>query len=181
MSWVHTATAWRTALALVVVFVLLATSGWAVGRRLGAGPDPLSASLAAWGKGAIAGRPLPDTDSSPRRLARFFDSLTGAQLTRLVRRYPLAVGNLNGAPVGLRYRANRLALRQARLVERERTRDDRLTPYGQREAGRRVHRYEALLSQGRQILAFDPAGSGRVAEVFGNLATARRVSVVVPG
>ncbi|WP_217201015.1 alpha/beta hydrolase [Streptomyces buecherae] len=181
LSWVHTATAWRTALALVVVFVLLATSGWAVGRRLGAGPDPLSASLAAWGKGAIAGRPLPDTDSSPRRLARFFDSLTGAQLTRLVRRYPLAVGNLNGAPVGLRYRANRLALRQARLVERERTRDDRLTPYGQREAGRRVHRYEALLSQGRQILAFDPAGSGRVAEVFGNLATARRVSVVVPG
>ncbi len=152
-----------------------------MGRRLGAGPDPLSASLAAWGKGAISRHPLPDTDSSPRRLARFFDSLTGPQVTRLVRRYPLAVGNLNGAPVKLRYRANRLALRQARLVEWERTHDDRLTPYGQREAGRRMHRYESLLGEGRQILAFDPTGSGRVAEVFGNLATARRVSVVCTG
>ena len=34
---------------------------------------------------------------------------------------------------------------------------------------------------GRKILAFDPNGSGRVAEVFGDLDTARRVSVVVPG
>lgn len=181
LSWVYTATAWRTTLTLVVVLGLLATSGWTAARQLRAAPDPLSASLAAWGKGTIGGRPLPDVDASPRRLARFFDSLTGAQLTRLARRYPLAVGNLNGAPVALRYRANRLALQEARRVERARMHEDGLTPYGQREAGRRVHRLESLLRDGRQILAFDPSGSGRVAEVFGDLATARRVSVVVPG
>ncbi|MFE6780210.1 alpha/beta hydrolase [Streptomyces sp. NPDC057702] len=181
LSWAYTATTWRATLALVVVLVLLATSGWMVARQLGAGPDPLSASLAAWGKGSVAGRPLPDAQTPPRRLARFFDSLTGAQRAGLARRYPLAVGNLNGAPVRLRYRANRLALREASQVERERTRDQRLTPYGRHEAERRLRRFGSLLGAGRQILAFDPAGSGRVAEVYGNLATARRVSVVVPG
>jgi hypothetical protein len=37
------------------------------------------------------------------------------------------------------------------------------------------------MQKGRQILAFDPEGSGRIAEVFGNLDSARRISVVVPG
>ena len=44
-----------------------------------------------------------------------------------------------------------------------------------------MDRYDELLANGRQILAFDPEGSGRVAEVFGDLDRARRVSVVVPG
>jgi hypothetical protein len=35
--------------------------------------------------------------------------------------------------------------------------------------------------QGRQFLAFDPRGSGRVVEVFGDLATADRIAVLVPG
>jgi pimeloyl-ACP methyl ester carboxylesterase len=34
---------------------------------------------------------------------------------------------------------------------------------------------------GRQLLLFDPAGSGRIVEVVGDLATARRVAVLVPG
>jgi hypothetical protein len=37
------------------------------------------------------------------------------------------------------------------------------------------------MDKGRQILAFDPEGSGRIAEVFGDLQKAERVSVVVPG
>ncbi len=88
---------------------------------------------------------------------------------------------MNGAPVELRYLANRAALRKAREVERLRMHDTRLSPSGQREAGRRVHRYDSLLDPDRRILAFDPAGSGKVAEVFGNLDRADRVSVVVPG
>jgi hypothetical protein len=59
--------------------------------------------------------------------------------------------------------------------------DSGLTPLGRQDAGRRMHRYEELLSGHRQILAFDPAGSGRAAEVFGDLEHAGRVSVVVPG
>jgi pimeloyl-ACP methyl ester carboxylesterase len=44
-----------------------------------------------------------------------------------------------------------------------------------------MHRFEVMSSPGRQILAFDPEGSGRAAEVFGDLDRAERISVVVPG
>ncbi|MEU9730242.1 alpha/beta hydrolase [Streptomyces sp. NPDC048002] len=171
---------WRAVLALAVVFVMLATTGWTAVRNQRTTPA-LQRSLSAWEHGRIAGHPLPDPESTSARLAAFFASLTADQRSALVRRYPLAVGNMNGAPVELRYRANRVALLQARKVELKRMHDKRLTPEGQREAGRRMHRYEALMSPGRNILAFDPAGSGRVAEVFGDLDRAERISVVVPG
>ncbi|MEH0422934.1 alpha/beta hydrolase [Streptomyces sp. B21-083] len=171
---------WRALLALAVVFVMLATTGWTAVRSHRT-PSPLQASLSAWEHGRIGGHALPDPDETPARLTRFFVSLTDHQRDRLVRRYPLALGNMNGAPVGLRYRANRVALYTARETERVRMHDARLSPVGQYEAGRRMHRYDDLLETGRQILAFDPEGSGRVAEVFGDLDRARRVSVVVPG
>lgn len=171
---------WRALLALAVVFVMLTTTGWTALRHE-RHPAPLQASLGAWEKGRMAGHRLPDPQSAPARLARFFASLTEAQRTRLAHRYPLAVGNMNGAPVELRYRANRIALRQARAVEAERVHDSRLTASGQHQAARRLDRLEALMRPGRHILAFDPAGSGRVAEVFGDLRGAERVSVVVPG
>lgn len=44
-----------------------------------------------------------------------------------------------------------------------------------------MNRLGTLMSPGRQILAFNPSGPGRVAEVFGDLDEAERVSVVVPG
>ncbi|MFF5981386.1 alpha/beta hydrolase [Streptomyces olindensis] len=171
---------WRALLALAVVFVMLATTGWTALRNQ-RGDTPLQASLSAWEDGRIAGHRLPDPQSEPTKLARFFASLTERDRASLVHKYPLAVGNMNGAPVELRYRANRIALAEAREVERERMHDQRLTPAGQHEAGRRLHRFEDLMEKGRHILAFDPDGSGRVAEVFGDLDTADRVSVVVPG
>ncbi|MBC2901468.1 alpha/beta hydrolase [Streptomyces cupreus] len=171
---------WRALLALAVVFVMLATTGWTALRNQRTTPA-LQVSLSAWEHGRIAGHKLPDPDSAPARLARFFASLTADQRAALARRYPLAVGNMNGAPVELRYRANHIALLQARKNEHKRMHDSRLSPEGQQAAGRRMHRYEALMSPGRHILAFDPAGSGRVAEVFGDLDRAQRVSVVVPG
>ncbi|CAM5555311.1 hypothetical protein SABIM44S_04127 [Streptomyces abikoensis] len=114
-------------------------------------------------------------------VSRFFASLTGAQRTRLTDEYPLVVGNLNGAPPALRYRANRIALEQARAAEKRRSRASGLSPVGRREALRRMHRFESLRQDGRQILAFDPTGDGRIAEVIGDLDGAQRVSVVVPG
>ncbi|MFF8634875.1 alpha/beta hydrolase [Streptomyces pilosus] len=171
---------WRALLALAVVFVMLATTGWTASRHQ-RHPAPLQASLAAWEKGRIAGHRLPDPDTGPARLTRFFASLTGEQRTHLAHRYPLAVGNMNGAPVELRYRANRIALGEARDVELDRVHDSRLTASGQRHAARRLDRLEALMHPGRRVLAFDPSGSGRVAEVFGDLPGAERVSVVVPG
>jgi pimeloyl-ACP methyl ester carboxylesterase len=171
---------WRALLALAVVFVMLATTGWTALRNQ-RGDTPLQASLSAWEHGRIGGYRLPDPQSQPTKLARFFSSLTERDRASLVHKYPLAIGNMNGAPVELRYRANRVALGQAREVERERMHDSRLTPSGKHEARRRMHRLEDLLEKGRHILAFDPEGSGRVAEVFGDLRKAERVSVVVPG
>ncbi|MFJ5773155.1 alpha/beta hydrolase [Streptomyces sp. NPDC093094] len=171
---------WRMLLALAVVFVMLATTGWTALRGQRATTE-LQASLSAWRHGSVAGRPLPDPDSPPVRLARFFTTLTEQQQGALARRYPLAVGNMNGAPVELRYAANRVAMGQARRAELGRMHDSRLSPEGQQHAGRRMHRLESLLKPGRHILAFDPGGSGRVAEVFGDLDEAERISVVVPG
>ncbi|WP_395571574.1 alpha/beta hydrolase [Streptomyces sp. BK79] len=171
---------WRALLALAVVFVMLATTGWTALRNQ-RGPTALEASVTAWEHGRIDGRRLPDAQAAPSRLARFFASLSDWQRTSLARRYPLAVGNMNGAPVELRYLANRTALHKARAAERLRMHDTRLSSSGQREAGRRAHRYDSLLDPDRRILAFDPAGSGKIAEVFGDLTRAERVSVVVPG
>lgn len=168
-------------LALAVVFVMLGTTGWTAVRNHRGAATPLDASRSAWERGRIDGYRLPDLDSTPARLTRFFASLDTGQRARLATRYPLAVGNMNGAPVKLRYRANRVALDQARKVERKRVHDDRLSETGQHDAARRMKRYEALMDTKRHILAFDPTGPGRIAEVFGNLGEAQRVSVVVPG
>src|SRR4051812_46175166 len=159
---------------------MLATTGWTA-LRSHRETTPLQASLSAWDHGRIDGRHLPDADAAPARLSRFFASLTAQQRAGLARSYPLAVGNMNGAPVALRYRANHFALKQARKVEKKRMHDSRLSPAGQQQAGRRMHRYESLMTKSRHILAFDPDGTGRIAEVFGSLTKAERISVVVPG
>ncbi|MFI1287191.1 alpha/beta hydrolase [Streptomyces sp. NPDC020792] len=171
---------WRALLALAVVFVMLATTGWTAvrGHR---GTTALQTSLTAWDHGRLHGHRLPDADASPTLLRRFFASLGAQDRGRLARRYPLAVGNMDGAPVRLRYQANQIALHQARKVELARMHDSRLSPVGQQDAGRRMQRYTSLMAKDRQILAFDPDGTGRVAEVFGDLGRAERVSVVVPG
>jgi hypothetical protein len=176
-----TLTAWRALLALAVVFVMLATTGWTAVRHHQSDGRPRLVALAAWSRGSIDGLDLPSADAQPRRLAHFFAALTASEQRRLVDRYPLVVGNLNGAPVTLRYQANRLALGEAVTAEQRRVRDPQLSPDGHRDAANRMVRFGALASRDRQILAFDPAGSGRVAEVFGDLNRAKRVSIVVPG
>lgn len=159
---------------------MLATTGWTAvrGHR---GTTALQSSRSAWEHGHLAGHRLPEHDAAPARLARFFASLDARQRSGLVHRYPLAVGNMNGAPVDLRYAANRIALTRQRALEKRRTHDVRLSAVGHQEARRLMHRFDELLRPGRQILAFDPAGSGRIAEVFGDLRRADRISLVVPG
>ncbi|NGO80469.1 hypothetical protein G6045_33150 [Streptomyces sp. YC504] len=171
---------WRALLAVAVVFVMLTATGWTAVRSKG-GSTPLEAALSAWNRGGIDGRDLPDPEAPAKRISRFFATLSNAQQDRLAERYSLVVGNLNGAPVTLRYAANRHSLHKAVKAERERMNDTRLSDTGRRDAGRRMHRFESFLKPGRDLLAFDPSGRGRVAEVLGNLEKAERVSVVVPG
>nr|WP_202418350.1 alpha/beta hydrolase [Streptomyces sp. YIM 132580] len=175
-----TLTAWRALLAVAVVFVMLATTGWSAVRDHHA-DGPRELALASWARDRIAGRSLPDVGAPAYRTAHFFATLTSGQQIALADRYPSVVGNLNGVPVTLRYHANRLALQQATAEEKRRTYDEGLSAGGRSEAAQRVARFRSLLAGDRQILAFDPSGRGRAAEVFGNLDRASRVSVVVPG
>ncbi|MFJ6940827.1 alpha/beta hydrolase [Streptomyces sp. NPDC101132] len=174
-------TAGRALSALAVVLVMLLTTGWTALHRSAEEPSPRAAALAVWARATIDGRRLPPADAPAPRLRSFFASLDGAQRARLADRFPLVVGGLDGAPVTLRYRANRRALALARTAERARARDNGLAPAARDESARRAHRFGSLLEPGRRILFFDPTGGGLVAEVFGDLDTARRVSVVVPG
>ncbi|GHB38880.1 hypothetical protein GCM10010347_05440 [Streptomyces cirratus] len=171
----------RTLLALAVVLVMLVITGWTSVHRPEAGISPRAAALSAWALARIDGRALPAADAPAAAVARFFAGLDGAQRARLADGYPLVVGNLDGVPATTRYRANLHSLEQARRVEEARSRDVSLTPADRATALRRAHRLESLAEPGRQVLLFDPTGDGLVAEVFGDLDRAGRVSVVVPG
>ncbi|MCX5201415.1 alpha/beta hydrolase family protein [Streptomyces sp. NBC_00237] len=139
-----------TAVALVAAMVG-GTAGWvsADSQTPVTGPPPGSA---AWRSAGL----IDPARSTASEVAAFFRGLSEERRDELVRRYPLVVGNLDGAPVALRYAANRVALAQD-------------------------GRFGRLLSADRQILAFDPRGRGQVAEVYGDLGRARHVAVIVPG
>ncbi len=151
-----TLTVWRALLAVAVVFVMLATTGWSAVRDQQA-DGPRELALAAWARDRIAGHSLPEVDAPAYRLAHFFATLTSGQRFALAGKYPSVVGNLDGAPVTLRYHANRVALRQAAAVEKVRAHDEKLSPDGRDEAQARLGRFRSLLRGERQILAFDPS------------------------
>lgn len=140
------------------------------------------AGSAAWVADHSLGRALPDpATADAKTVAAFFASLTPEQTTRLVAEYPLVVGNLDGAPVQLRYQANRVAILAEIDRARARAADPKLDATTRALAGSRANDSEALLAKGRQILAFDPRGRGLVSEVYGDLGSAQRVAVLVPG
>ncbi len=172
----------RTLLALGVVLVLLATTGWTAVRHRPVSPLSMEDALASWARERTGGGPPPDpAGAPPRTVAAWFAALGPARSRGLAERHPLVVGNLDGAPPALRYRANRIALTRALAAERPRLQDPRLSAGGRHEARRRADRFASLLRPGRRILAFDPTGTGRAAEVLGDLERAERVSVIVPG
>lgn len=122
----------------------------------------------------------------PRRRARAFATMTVSEMADLVLSYPEEIGAMDGAPAALRYTANwrliRNEIEQLEVLESELAsnrspiRDMMLDLVEQRRS-----EYRRWLVENRQILLFDPSGDGRVVEVFGDLADATRVAVVVPG
>lgn len=160
-------------------------------------------SLTAGEAVAALGGPRPD----PREVARILAALPPPERRRLALSRPEVVGGLDGAPVDLRYTANRVLMRRslglmgnriARLdaaLQREPTRPA-LTPDGRLEqlvsvradtvARDRLTRRRAQVARwaedpSRRFLVFDPDGDGRVAEAFGDLERAPHVAVMVPG
>ncbi|MBM7167409.1 hypothetical protein JQK87_03030 [Streptomyces sp. G44] len=167
--------------AALTTTVVAGTAGWTVGTEQQplTGPPPGTAS---WRADHSLGVRLPDpATASPTRVASFFDALSAARRHELVTRHPSVVGNLDGAPVALRYEANARSLKAERARERRRSTDAELTAQDRERARALSVRYDELLAPGRQILAFDPRGRGQVAEVYGDLDKARHVAVVVPG
>jgi pimeloyl-ACP methyl ester carboxylesterase len=112
------------------------------------------------------------SDPDPNAVATFFDGLDPAVADALAHQHPELVGNVDGAPIPLRYAAN------AEAIKREIA---RLRTAGVPGSDDRLRKLLELDDPGRHFLLFDPAGDGRAAEVFGDLTTARHVAVVVPG
>ncbi|WP_030233459.1 alpha/beta hydrolase [Streptomyces sp. NRRL S-350] len=170
----------RAVAAAVALAAVLGAGGWAADSRTAVtGPPPGSA---AWTSDTSLGLPLPDpATTTPADVAAFFAGLSPDRQDALAVRHPLVVGNLDGAPIGLRYRANALALAAERTRELARAADPALPPQDHEAARTRAERYRTLLDGGRRILAFDPRGRGQVAEVYGDLAAARHTAVIVPG
>ncbi|MER6396481.1 alpha/beta hydrolase [Kitasatospora sp. NPDC059973] len=140
------------------------------------------AGSAAWVEDHSFDRTLPDPAlTTPAAAADFFASLAPTELDRLIQDYPLVVGNFDGAPVELRYRANRIALTAERDRARARAADRTLDSDLRALAVSRANDVEHLLAPERQVLAFDPRGRGLVSEVWGDLTDADRISVLVPG
>jgi hypothetical protein len=124
----------------------------------------------------------------------FFDGLGPDAATRLADERPDQVGELDGVPVALRYRANHLRLTRFRDElrakvdsgagsehDRDRlgTLDEMLTPVtelGVDASGRPVQ-----VQRDRQFLVVEPAADGQVVEVRGDLQSARNVAILVPG
>lgn len=176
----------RTLIAAMVSFTVLAgtgaaAAGAAVSDEQIAITTPPAGSKA-WVHDAWLGRSMPDpATATAAEVADFFASLTPAQQQRLVHTYPLVVGNFDGAPVALRYQANTLAMEQELAKQQDRAGNRSLTLVERQVASGRVDTLHKLLIAGRHFLVFDPRGRGLVAEVYGDLATAKRVSVLVPG
>ncbi|MER7534759.1 alpha/beta hydrolase [Streptomyces sp. NPDC097704] len=130
--------------AAAVTGVIAGTAGWASGSTQEA-VTGAPVGTAGW---RAAGLPDPER-MGPAEVARFFDGLSPVRREELARTYPTVVGNLDGAPLELRYEAN------ARSTHGE---------FG-----------------GARVLAHDPRGRGQVALVYGDLARAGHVAVIVPG
>lgn len=117
-------------------------------------------------------RELLESDPTPEEVAEHFAALDPELARQLALDYPDVVGNLDGAPIELRYAAN------ARAIEQE---IERLEAEGVDDDDERLAMLRELDDPDRRFLLFDPEGDGRIAEVFGDLDSAENIAISVPG
>ncbi|MFI8822711.1 alpha/beta hydrolase [Streptomyces sp. NPDC053431] len=130
--------------AALTATVVAGTAGWA------SGTTQQAVTGAPVGTAAWRADGLPDPERmTPVQVAAYFGGLSGERRAGLLREHASVVGNLDGAPLALRYAANA------------------------RTAGARF--------AGQQVLAYDPRGRGQAVLVYGDLAKAAHVAVIVPG
>lgn len=117
-------------------------------------------------------RGAPPADADPAAVTAWWDALSMAERTTWLQAAPHLVGNLDGVPFPTRVEANHLVIQA--LVDSLPAGDPLLERLSQFLIDGRV-------DPSRQIIVFDPAGDGRVAELFGDLASATHLAVIVPG
>ncbi|MFJ5142536.1 alpha/beta hydrolase [Streptomyces sp. NPDC088707] len=130
--------------AALVTAVVGGTAGWASGDS----QEAVTGAPVGTAEWRAAGLPDPER-TDPAGVARFFAGLSPVRQRELARTHPTVVGNLDGAPLELRYEAN----------------------------ARTTH---GAFGEAR-VLAHDTRGRGQVALVYGDLARAEHVAVIVPG
>lgn len=122
--------------------------------------------LLATGRGEIS--PAED----PGAVATWWDSLTAPEQELWLAAHPDLLGNTNGIPFETRYQANRTVMQSVLDgLEPGEPEWDKITPF----------LVNGQIDPNAQIVFFDFAGDGRVAQVFGDLETAPHVAFVVPG
>jgi hypothetical protein len=142
---------------------------------------------------------------TPAEVSLAFESMLPPVAIALAQGSPDLVGGLNGTPPEVRYLANRLLIEteiarmQTQIAEMQTqpaggpprwfdpdhriglfqvsSLTDAMIAHFENQIGE----YRRWLQEDRQILLFDPVGDGRVVEVFGDLASASPIAVVVPG
>ncbi|MGA5704305.1 alpha/beta hydrolase [Peterkaempfera bronchialis] len=176
----------RLVTAVLATVAVLADTGAAAGGAVVAGEQvPITApppGSGDWNQQRFGGQAPPDPASAaPAVVAAFFGGLPEVERQLLVARFPLVVGNLDGAPPGLRYRANAVALATEQRRELAVAADPGRPARERASAADRAAVCRRLLHPGRRILAFDPRGRGLVTEVYGDLAAAQRIAVLIPG
>ncbi|TDX08396.1 alpha/beta hydrolase family protein [Kribbella sp. VKM Ac-2566] len=138
-------------------------------------------------------RDLPAAEAVAE-VRKYFEGLDRDAAIQLADERPDEVGELDGAPIELRYRANHLRLTRDRNEllakstagepsghdeQRLRTLNRLMTPItelGTDQVGRPIP-----IQRERQFLALDNDGDGKVVEVFGDLRTARNVATSING
>ena len=136
---------------------------------------------------------------SPQAARDWWNSLTETERSALIASDSNLIGNLDGIPPKSRYEANRnniqahvdgLQAARAELAAKIASPLEALADIsannGQFHAqlgalDAKIERFESLSSETNRILIFDPTGDGRIAQVFGDLSTVSRISVVLPG
>ncbi len=136
----------------------------------------LLGALAAHRPGSSAGRVAADAllagSPAPAIVRAAGVALGPGGIDALARVHPERVGPVDAMPVAARVAANRELVRRALATTSDPMR---------RRALAALLADDPRTGRPRQILVFDPAGDGRVAEVFGDLDRAGSVAVVVPG
>lgn len=141
---------------------------------------------------------FPAAGSTPASVNQWWDSLTRAQQSALMKSDPARIGAMNGLPTAVRGIANEIVLQdQIAVVAGQQARIERLSwvagPMGraalagraqdlaEKMAGLQAVRDHLDRHPDSHLLQVDAAGNGRVVLALGDPDTADHVSVFVPG